>query len=125
MLSGALAWSVFEPLDDTLIGLVDTVLAGFAEGLYAAGALAGPSDAESYRVSFDGTDPLNGILSAQLSLAAAHPNEFILLRVARTEDRLEFADSSAAGAITPDSPAVPLTGSLTGLTGPTGSGGSP
>ncbi|MFD2081326.1 hypothetical protein SAMN05421678_12628 [Actinopolymorpha cephalotaxi] len=122
VLSGALAWSVFEPLDDALIGLVDTVLAGFAEGLYAAGALAGASDVESYRISFDGTDRVGGILSAELSLAAARPNEFILLRVARTQDRLEFADSSAAGAVTPDNPAVPLTGSLTGLTGP---GGTP
>jgi phage tail sheath protein FI len=120
VLSGALAWSVFEPLDDTLVGLVDTVLAGFAEGLYAAGALAGASDTESYRISFDGTDRFSGILSAQLNLAAARPNEFILLRVARTQDRLEFADSSAAGASTPDNPAVPLTGPLTGLTGPGG-----
>jgi uncharacterized protein len=122
VLSGALAWAVFEPLDARLIALVDAVLAGFAEGLYAAGALAGATDADSYRISFDGTDPLSGILSAELGLAAARPNEFILLRVARTQDRLEFADSSAAGATTPDNPAVPLTGSLTGLTGPGGTG---
>jgi hypothetical protein len=122
VLSGALAWVLFEPLDDKLIALVDTVLAGFAEGLYAVGALAGTTDADSYQISFDGTDPLSGILSAQLGLAAAHPNEFILLRVARTQDRLEFADSSAAGAMTPDNPAVPLTGSLTGLMGPGGLG---
>lgn len=115
VLSGALAWSVFEPLDDMLIGLVDTVLAGFAEGLYAAGALAGNSAADAYRISFDGTDRVSGILVAELGLAAAYPNEFILLRVARTQDRLEFAGSSAAGAMTPNSPAVPLTGSLTGL----------
>lgn len=122
VLSGALVWAVFEPLDERLIGLVDTVLAGFAEGLYAAGALAGASEADSYRISFEGTDRYNGILSAELGLAAAHPNEFILLRVARTQDRLELADSSAAGAMTPDNPAVPLTGSLTGLTAP---GGAP
>ncbi len=123
VLSGALAWAVFEPLDDRLVGLVETVLAGFAEGLYAAGALAGASDAESYRISFDGTDRRSGILSGELGLAAARPNEFILLRVARTQDRLELADSTAAAAMTPDNPAVPLTGSLTGLTGPGGGPG--
>jgi len=42
--------------------------------------------------------------------------------VARTQDRLEFADSSAAGAVTPVDPTVPLTGSLTGLMGPGGIG---
>lgn len=113
VLSSALAWSVFEPLDARLIALTDAVLAGFAEGLYAAGALAGNSAAESYQIRFDPTDPLTGVLNAELALAAARPNEFLLLRVARTEDRLEFTDSTAARAGSPDYPALPLTGAST------------
>ncbi|WP_454698334.1 phage tail sheath family protein [Arthrobacter humicola] len=110
VLSGALAWTVFEPLDARLIALTDSVLAGFAEGLYAAGALAGDTEADSYRIRFDLTDPMTGVFGAELALAAARPNEFILLRVARTVDRLEFMDSTAATAGTPDYPALPLTG---------------
>jgi hypothetical protein len=113
VLSGALAWTVFEPLDARLIDLTETVLAGFAEGLYAAGALAGAAAADSYRISFGRTDQLTGVLDADLALAAARPNEFILLRVARTQDRLEFTDSAAATAGVPDYPALPRTGSGT------------
>lgn len=91
-LRAALAWSVFEPADHTLDVLMATVVTGFAEGLWEGGALVGGTPADGFRVRTGLGDRGVGEVIVELSLAPARANEMILLRVSRTDNRLELSE---------------------------------
>jgi phage tail sheath protein FI len=88
----ALAWSVFEPAGEELDLLMATVMTGLAEGLWEEGALAGDTPGEAFQVRTGLGDRLAGQVVVELSLAPARANELILLRVSRTDNRLELSE---------------------------------
>lgn len=91
-LRAALAWSVFEPADAGLDRLMAAVAASFAEGLWDGGALVGDSPDDAFRVRAGLGDRMVGEVIVELGLAAARANELILLRVSRTDNRLELTE---------------------------------
>jgi len=91
-LRAALAWTVFEPADGGLDRLMGALVAGYAEGLYEGGALVGDRAEEAFVVRVGLGDRQVGQVIVVLGLAAARPNELILLRVSRTDDRLELTE---------------------------------
>jgi phage tail sheath protein FI len=83
-----LAWTVFEPNDRVLRGKLELLLGGLLRQLFAAGAFAGATPAESYfvRTATDAVLPLEssaGQLVCQIGLAVAEPLEFIVVTISR------------------------------------------
>ena len=83
-----LAWTVFEPNDRVVRSRIELLLAELLRQLFAKGAFAGATPAESYfvRTASDVVLPLEsdvGQLVCQIGLAVAEPLEFILVSVSR------------------------------------------
>jgi Bacteriophage tail sheath protein len=83
-----LAWAVFEPNDRTVRDRIELLLGELLRQLFAKGAFAGASPAESYfvRTASDAALPLEsdaGQLVCQVGLAVAEPLEFILVSIFR------------------------------------------
>ncbi len=86
-----LAWTVFEPNDRVLRGTLELLLGGLLRQLFAAGAFAGATPAESYfvRTASDAVLPLEadaGQLVCEIGLAVAEPLEFIIVSISRDAD---------------------------------------
>lgn len=94
-----MAYAPFEPLDTALLGRVEADLNAYCLDLYRQGALQGASAEEAYFVRCnEQTNPPEtrelGQLIAEIGLAAAVPNEFIIVRIVQ----------SAGGATTIEAP---------------------
>jgi phage tail sheath protein FI len=88
-----LEWAVFEPNTAMLRRILTLQLTTFLRQLWQAGWLAGTTEAEAYFVRCD--DTLNppfvqdqGRLVLEVGVAPAEPVEFIVLRVALSDDRV-------------------------------------
>jgi uncharacterized protein len=83
-----LAWTVFEPNDRLVRTRIELLVGGLLRQLFAQGAFAGATPAESYfvRTASDAALPLEsdaGQLVCQIGLAVAEPLEFILVSISR------------------------------------------
>ncbi|MCR5748248.1 MAG: phage tail sheath subtilisin-like domain-containing protein [Lachnospiraceae bacterium] len=79
-------WVVFEPNDATLWQRVQLSVAGFLDGLWRNGMLAGDSPASSYFVDIGPStmtkdDIINGRLICNIGIAPSRPAEFVIFRV--------------------------------------------
>ncbi|MCR5775351.1 MAG: phage tail sheath subtilisin-like domain-containing protein [Lachnospiraceae bacterium] len=79
-------WVVFEPNDTTLWQRVEMSIAGFLDGLWRNGMLAGDSPATSYFVEIGPStmtrdDIMNGRLICNIGIAPSRPAEFVIFRV--------------------------------------------
>jgi hypothetical protein len=86
-----LAWTVFEPNDRLLRSKLELLLGGLLRQLFAAGAFAGATPAESYfvRTASDAVLSLEadaGQLVCEIGLAVAEPLEFIIVSISRDAD---------------------------------------
>ena len=83
----ATAFSVFEPNTSYTWLKIKTMLIGYLEDLFSAGALSGSSSEEAYFVSvglgetMDEQDILEGRLNISVGIAAVRPAEFIVVTV--------------------------------------------
>lgn len=86
-----LAWTVFEPNDRVVRTRIELLVGGLLRQLFAQGAFAGATPAESYfvRTASDAVLPLEsdeGQLVCQIGLAVAEPLEFILVSISRNAE---------------------------------------
>ena len=86
-----LAWTVFEPNDRVMRTRIELLVGGLLRQLFAQGAFAGATPAESYFVhtASDAALPLEsdqGRLICQIGLAVAEPLEFILVSISRNAE---------------------------------------
>ncbi len=86
-----LAWTVFEPNDRLVRTRIELLVGGLLRQLFAQGAFAGATPAESYfvRTASDAVLPLEsdaGQLVCQIGLAVAEPLEFILVSISRNAE---------------------------------------
>ena len=86
-----LAWTVFEPNDRVVRTRIELLVGGLLRQLFAQGAFAGATPAESYFVhtASDAALPLEsdqGQLVCQIGLAVAEPLEFILVSISRNAE---------------------------------------
>jgi hypothetical protein len=86
-----LAWTVFEPNDRVVRTRIELLVGGLLRQLFAQGAFAGATPAESYFVhtASDAALPLEsdqGRLICQIGLAVAEPLEFILVSISRNAE---------------------------------------
>lgn len=93
----AVQWSVFEPNNLSLRGLLTMVISNFLETIRLAGGLAGDTAEQAYVVTCDddtnprGTADL-GQLIALVGVAPVTPAEFVFFRIGRTGDALEVLE---------------------------------
>lgn len=78
-------WAVFEPNDDPLWSQMRLAVGSFMNGLFRAGAFAGESESDAYRVVCDSStttqaDIDRGILNVLVAFAPLKPAEFVVLR---------------------------------------------
>lgn len=96
-LDEALQWAVFEPNDAQLRQAIRLAIAGFLTELWAGGALAGSTPAESFFVTCAaGNNPPAvvdlGQLVAEVGVAPTVPAEFVVVRIGRTEEGFEIRE---------------------------------
>lgn len=95
-------WAVFEPNDDTTRSKLSLALITYLGTLWQQGALAGASMQAAFFVKCDSDnntpdDVSNGRLTVDVGVAPAIPFEFVVLRVWRAGNELEFAETSVTG----------------------------
>jgi phage tail sheath protein FI len=95
-------WAVFEPNNDVTRAKLRLALTTYFSTLWQKGALTGSSMEEAFFVTCDSTnntpdDTRNGRLIIDIGVAPAIPFEFVVLRVLRAGNELEFAESSTKG----------------------------
>lgn len=95
-------WAVFEPNDDMTRSKLRLALITYLSTLWQHGALTGASMEEAFFVKCDSDnntpdDTRNGRLIVDIGVAPAIPFEFVVLRVWRAGNELEFAESSSSG----------------------------
>lgn len=85
-----LAWAAFEPNDTTLRTRIATAVDALLRELFAAGAFAGATPADSYfvRTSPPGAvgAPGEADLVCEIGVAPSEPTEYLLVRVLRADD---------------------------------------
>jgi len=83
-----LGWVVFEPNDEPTWSRVRAAVEAFLDGVFQAGALAGPTPATSFYVRC-GADTMTqrdidrGILNVEVGVAPLRPAEFVHIRIRR------------------------------------------
>jgi hypothetical protein len=99
LLARALRWAVFEPNDRTLVNNIIAQIEGFLESEWIAQRLTGATIAEAFYVRpislADDVD--NGRLILEIGVVPSVPAEFVILRLTRSEDRLDVAELPAGG----------------------------
>jgi phage tail sheath protein FI len=98
----ATQWAVFEPNNHVTRSKLRLAVITYLSTLWQQGALAGASMDEAFFVKCDeennsADDRANGRLILDIGVAPAHPFEFIVLRVWRAGNELEFAEAVAGG----------------------------
>jgi phage tail sheath protein FI len=90
----ALAWTVFEPNNTTLLRLVVGQVEAFLEALWARRGLAGRTADEAFYVApqFPPGAADLGQFVIEIGVAPVIPAEFVVVRLTRSIDRLEFAE---------------------------------
>jgi len=91
-------WAVFEPNDHVTRHKIQLALTTFLLALWRKGALAGDTPAASFFVKCDeennpASERANGRLLALVGVAPAVPFEFVVLRVGRTDNEFEIAET--------------------------------
>lgn len=94
VLSRALRWAVFEPNDRSLAATVIAQVEGYLESEWIAQRLTGarPEDAYYVRPAMTADDFDNGRFVLEIGIAPSQPAEFVILRLTRSEDRLDLAE---------------------------------
>jgi phage tail sheath protein FI len=88
-LQNATAFAIFEPNTAMTWLKVRTMTESFLEGLWKQGALAGSKPEQAFFVNvglgttMTANDILNGVMIIEVGVAAAHPAEFIILRISQ------------------------------------------
>lgn len=99
VLARALRWAVFEPNGRTLFDRIVAQVEGFLESEWIAQRLTGATADQAFyvrpRMTPDDID--NGRFVLEIGVAPSVPAEFVILRLSRSEDRLDLAELSAAG----------------------------
>ena len=95
----SIQWAVFEPNDGATRAKLDLVLTSFLAALWQRGALMGRSTAEALFVKCNednnaSTERSNGRLLAEVGVAPSIPFEFVVLRVGRSNNAFEIAETS-------------------------------
>jgi uncharacterized protein len=90
-------WAVFEPNDAATRERVRLTLLVYLATLWQQGMLAGATPDEAFGVKCDEEnnppdDRANGRLTAEIRIAPAVPLEFVVLRVFRAGNELEFSE---------------------------------
>lgn len=98
----ATQWAVFEPNSHGTRSKLQLALITFLATLWEHGALTGTSLAEAFFVKCDAEnntpdDVGNARLIVDIGIAPAQPLEFIVLRVWRAGNELEFAETTTRG----------------------------
>jgi phage tail sheath protein FI len=104
-LDSAMQWAVFEPANLATRQLITTSIRSYLLALYDEGAFSGATPEEAFFVRCD--EELNppeqaalGILVAEIGVAPVRPAEFVVLRIGRTENGLDFADPGRPSGLT-------------------------
>jgi uncharacterized protein len=92
-------WLVFEPNNPQLQADVARVLRGLLDNLWLRGMLDGATPDEAYTVVCDETINMEheteaGRLLALISIRAPYPAEFVVVRVGRTDQGIDFLERS-------------------------------
>ena len=95
----SIQWAVFEPNDGATRAKLDLVLTSFLAALWQRGALMGKSTAEAFFVKCTednnpSAERSNGRLLAEVGVAPSIPFEFVVLRVGRSNNAFEIAETS-------------------------------
>jgi phage tail sheath protein FI len=98
-LARALKWAVFEPNNQTLLDTLIVQIEGFLEGEWMAQRLTGATIEQAFYVRPIGLadDFDNGRLILEVGVAPSVPAEFVVLRLTRSEDRLDVAEQPNRG----------------------------
>jgi phage tail sheath protein FI len=104
-LATSLQWAVFEPADWALRQLLLAGIGELLEAYWGAGALAGATAEEAYRVRCDDAnnppeEVAAGRLVVDVAVAPAVPSEFVWVRVGRQRDALELSELPSTAAVT-------------------------
>lgn len=102
-LDAATQWAVFEPNNHGTRSKLHLAISNYLGMLWQQGALAGVSEEESFFVKCDEENNppairANGQMNIDVGIAPAQPFEFIVLRVWRAGNELEFTESSHSSA---------------------------
>jgi hypothetical protein len=99
LLLRALDWTVFEPNDQRLADIVIAIVEGFLESEWMAQRLRGAIPQDAFYVTPRTTpdDFDNGRFVLEIGVAPSLPAEFVTLRLARSADRLDIAESQKDG----------------------------
>jgi phage tail sheath protein FI len=81
-LNQSLKWAIFEPNGPAVWSSLDTEITVFLNGLYLAGAFAGETAMQSFRVTGDATttsaaDIAAGLINIDVYFAAVRPADFV------------------------------------------------
>ncbi len=87
-----LAWAVFEPNGPQLARTVESAVATLMRQVWEEGGLVGPQAEDAYALQVDQSRAAAGQFLMVLGVAIARPAEFVVLRVSRTDNRLEVAE---------------------------------
>ena len=93
----ALAWVAFEPADHALDATVGTAIGSLLESVWEEGGLAGATPDEAFFVTTGLGDRSVGRFEVEIGVALARPAEFVRIRVARSENRLELSEAPERG----------------------------
>lgn len=99
-LDAATQWAVFEPNNHSTRSRLHLVAMNYLGSLWQQGALAGASMEEAFFVKCDEVNNppaarANGQMTIEVGVAPVHPFEFIVLRVWRTGNEIEFSESAS------------------------------
>ena len=99
-LDAATQWAVFEPNSDATRLLLTSGITAFLTALWQAGALAGATPAEAFRIrcdtgNNDAAARANGQLFVDIAIAPSVPLEFIVIRMGRQGNSFELVDDGS------------------------------
>ncbi|TIX49636.1 phage tail sheath subtilisin-like domain-containing protein [Alteraurantiacibacter aquimixticola] len=99
LISKAMAWTVFEPANVHFERCVFATLEGLLEQEWQSRRLAGNRAEEAFRIAIarSAADIDDGRFVVHIAVAPVFPAEFVLLRLVRSHDRLQLAESTATG----------------------------
>lgn len=100
-LDAATQWAVFEPNNHSTRSRLHLAAMNYLSSLWQQGALAGASMEEAFFVKCDEENNppaarANGQMTVEVGVAPVQPFEFIVLRVWRTGNEIEFSESSSS-----------------------------
>jgi len=89
----ATQWAVFEPNNHQFSATIAAAVSAFLTELFHRGALVGTTPDQAFFVKCDNSQAGAGRFLCEIGVAPVHPAEFVVLRLGRSQDKLEITET--------------------------------